>query len=201
MNEVVTITKETEAITAMKRINDIFGSEQVMLTCGVITYMFDSASEAMMFIVYKENTVNKTVHIEFCTNSINISIDGCIEKYNIKSLKVYQYQKNLEKLKRETEEINSILENRPFIEDIDAKTKLMTKEFRSYFRSYKPNEISLLDQNNKIKNLIDRYFGKNGYTSYWLTAERLSENSIELTLHVELKDSNVIDITQEVIIP
>lgn len=198
MNEVITITKETEAITAMKRINNIFGSEQVMLTCGVITYMFDSASEAMMFIVYKENTVNKTVHIEFCTNSVNINIDGCIEKYNIKTLKVYQYQKNLEKLKRETEEINSILENRPFIGDIDAKTKLMTKEFRSY----KPNEISLLDQNNKIKNLIDRYFGKNGYTSYWLTAERLSENSIELTLHVELKDSNVIDITaQEVIIP
>ena len=114
MNEVITITKETEAITAMKRINNIFGSEQVMLTCGVITYMFDSASEAIMFIVYKENTVNKTVHIEICTNSVNINIDGCIEKYNIKSLKVYQYQKNLESLKRETEEINSILENRPF---------------------------------------------------------------------------------------
>lgn len=194
MNEVIKITKETEAITAMKRINNIFGSEQVMLTCGVITYMFDSASEAMMFIVYKENTVNKTVHIEIDTNSVNINIDGCVDTYIIKSLNTYQYQKNLKNLKRETEEINSILENRPFIGDIDAKTKLMTKEFRSY--KYKPDELSLLDQNNKIKSLIDRYFG-NSYVSYWLTSERLSENSIELTLHVELKDSNVIDITAQ----
>lgn len=194
MNEVITITKETEAITAMKRINGIFGSEQIMLSCGVITYMFDSASEAIMFIVYKENTVSKTVHIEIDTNSVNINIDGCVDTYTIKSLNTYQYQKNLKNLKRETEEIDSILENRPFIGDIDAKTKLMTKEFRSY--KYKPDELSLLDQNNKIKSLIDRYFG-NSYVSYWLTSERLSENSIELTLHVELKDSNVIDITAQ----
>lgn len=194
MNEVITITKETEAITAMKRINGIFGSEQIMLSCGVITYMFDSASEAIMFIVYKENTVSKTVHIEIDTNSVNINIDGCVDTYTIKSLNTYQYQKNLKNLKRETEEIDSILENRPFIGDIDAKTKLMTKEFRSY--KYKPDELSLLDQNNKIKSLIDRYFGNN-YVSYWLTSERLSENSIELTLHVELKDSNVIDITAQ----
>lgn len=196
MNEVIVITKETEAITAMKRINGIFGSEQVMLSCGVITYMFDTASEAMMFVVYKENTVSKTVHIEIDTNSVNINIDGCVETYTIKSLNAYQHQKNLENLKRETEEIDSILENRPFIDDIDAKTKLMTKEFRSY----KPNELSLLDQNNKIKKLIDRYFGKNNYESYWLTSERLSDNSIELTLHVELKNSKVIDITAQEIV-
>lgn len=196
MNEVIVITKETEAITAMKKINDIFGSEQVMLSCGVITYMFDTASEAMMFIVYKENTVSKTVHIEIDTNSVDINIDGCVETYTIKSLNTYQYQKNLKNLKRETEEIDYILESRPFIGDIDAKTKLMTKEFRSY----KPNELSLLDQNNKIKSLIDRYFGKNGYESYWLTSERLSNNSIELTLHVELKDSKVIDITAQEIV-
>lgn len=196
MNEVITITKETEAITAMKKINNIFGGEQVMLTCGVITYMFDSASEAIMFIVYKENTVSKTVHIEIDANSININIDGCVETYTIKSLNAYQSQRNLENLKRETEEIDSILENRPFIDDIDAKTKLMTKEFRSY----KPNELSLLDQNNKIKKLIDRYFGKNNYESYWLTSERLSDNSIELILHVELKNSKVIDITAQEIV-
>lgn len=196
MNEVIVITKETEAITAMKRINEIFGSEQVMLSCGVITYMFDTASEAMMFIVYKENTVSKTVHIEIDTNSVDINIDDCVETYTIKSLNTYQYQKNLKNLKKETEEIDYILENRPFIGDIDAKTKLMTKEFRSY----KPNELSLLDQNNKIKSLIDRYFGKNGYESYWLTSERLSDNSIELTLHVELKDSKVIDITAQEIV-
>lgn len=196
MNEVITITKETEAITAMKKINNIFGGEQVMLTCGVITYMFDSASEAIMFIVYKENTVSKTEHIEIDANSININIDGCVETYTIKSLNAYQSQRNLENLKRETEEIDSILENRPFIDDIDAKTKLMTKEFRSY----KPNELSLLDQNNKIKKLIDRYFGKNNYESYWLTSERLSDNSIELILHVELKNSKVIDITAQEIV-
>lgn len=196
MSEVITITKETEAITAMKRINGIFGSEQVMLSCGVITYMFDTASEAMMFIVYKENTVSKTVHIEIYTDSVDINIDGCVETYTIKSLNAYQYQKNLENLKRETEEIDSILENRPFIGDIDAKTKLMTREFRSY----KPNELSLFDQNDKIKSLINRYFGKNGYENYWLTSEKLTDNSIELTLHVELKDSRVIDITAQEIV-
>lgn len=196
MKETIKVTKETEAITAMKKINKIFGSEQVMLSCGVITYMFDSASEAVLFIVYKENTVNKTVYIEIDTNNVDIKIDGGVETYNIKSLNTYQYQKNLEDLKRETEEINSILEHRPFISDIDAKTKLMTKEFRSY----KPNEISLLDQNDKIKKLIDRYFGKNNYESYWLTVEKLSENSIELILHVKLKDSKVIDITAQEIL-
>lgn len=196
MKETIKVTKETEAITAMKKINKIFGSEQIMLSCGVITYMFDSASEAVLFVVYKENTVSKTVHIEIDANSVNINIDGCVETYTIKSLNAYQHQKNLENLKRETEEIDSILENRPFIDDIDAKTKLMTKEFRSY----KPNELSLLDQNNKIKKLIDRYFGKNNYESYWLTSDNLSDNSIELTLHVELKNSKVIDITAQEIV-
>lgn len=196
MKETIKVTKETEAITAMKKINKIFGSEQVMLSCGVITYMFDSASEAVLFIVYKENTMNKTINIDIEHNSVDINIDGCIETYNIKSLNTYQYQKNLENLKRETEEIDSILEHRPFIRDIDAKTKLMTKEFRSY----KPNEISLLDQNDKIKKLIDRYFGKNNYESYWLTVEKLSENSIEIILHVKLKDSKVIDITAQEIL-
>ena len=204
-NEIFKIEESDEMIKCLRRANELFKSEQVLLKCGdCLTYVFNTVSEAIMFIVYREKAIickeeNPREFKEASfgnTNSIDLYLRIETEEdnwYMIKTLRSYQYMKDREEMLKESREIEEILKGSKdkFINDLSEKAELLNLEFDKFRIS-----TQSIENRKKIKRMLDRYFGPNGWIDYWFTTNTLSKNSVELTLHVLLNDeSTIIDVT------
>lgn len=107
-NEIFKIERSDEMIKCLRRANELFKSEQVLLKSGdCLTYVFNTISEAIMFIVYREKSI---INIEEPqrefkeatfgnTNSIDLYLRIETEEdnwYMIKTLRSYQYMSDRE---------------------------------------------------------------------------------------------------------
>lgn len=204
-NEIFRIEESDEMIKCLRRANELFKSEQVLLKCAdCLTYVFNTVSEAIMFIVYREKSLicKEEPQREFKeasfgnTDSIDLYLSIKTEGdnwYNIKTLRSYQYMKDREEMLKESREIEEILKGSKdkFINDLSEKAELLNLEFGRFRIS-----TQSIENRKKIKRMLDRYFGPNGWIDYWFTTNVLSKNSVELTLHVLLNDeATIIDVT------